>query len=218
MCTDLFAKVSISSIRVTLSCSPLLLVAHDKVSPMREGQKGRHSWLSIEDKAKTNRESCSQTIRQKSHMVRSIGCWVTMNSRRSKNPANCKTFLQYCVKRPLKAKRQFVDLITRQSDEGDIYLPIVPFSKFVWPFKWTALFLHEMLAFKAQLSQTFHLKSLSPPNFCHHRTENEIKSSFGTNIRPSGFVDEPLCFRIAARGKKTFFGNYSLLYYNCRAT
>ena len=82
----LLAKVSASSTRVSLIWSPLLLVSQESISPMIAGQKGRHSWLSIEERLTIKRDSCSQTIRQKSQIVLSRGCWVTMNSRRSKKP------------------------------------------------------------------------------------------------------------------------------------
>ena len=86
----LLAKVSTSSSRVSLICWSLLLVSKESVSPMIAGQKGRHSWLSIEERVTINRESCSQIMRQKSQTVLSKGCCVTINSRRSKKPEKPK--------------------------------------------------------------------------------------------------------------------------------
>jgi hypothetical protein len=86
----LLATVSTSSTRVNLICSPLLLVSQVSVSPINAGQKGLHSWLSMDDNATISFDSCSQTIRQNSLFVLSRGCWVTMNSRRSKKPVEWK--------------------------------------------------------------------------------------------------------------------------------
>ena len=91
----LLAKVSTSSSRVSLICWSLLLVSKESVSPMIAGQKGRHSWLSIEERVTINRESCSQIMRQKSQTVLSKGCCVTINSRRSKKPEKQKKKVSY---------------------------------------------------------------------------------------------------------------------------
>ena len=97
---------SSSSIITTLIWWVLVGFSQDNVSPTcpLDGQNGRHSCVSMDDNVTTKNTSCSQTICQKANIVFSIGCWVMINSLRSKKPietkqnfiikATCKTFFR----------------------------------------------------------------------------------------------------------------------------
>ena len=84
----LWAGASISSNKITLNDCFRPGAENSRLWPgwPLDGQYGRHSWASIELRVVIRWTSCSQTICQKDIIVFSIGCWVIMNSRRSKKP------------------------------------------------------------------------------------------------------------------------------------
>ena len=90
----LLAGASTSSRRVSLMTRFLPGALNSMVAgcpaSVAEGQKGRHSWASIELRVVIRWTSCSQTICQKDITVFSMGCWDMMNSRRSKKPGRKK--------------------------------------------------------------------------------------------------------------------------------